>query len=130
MKALDRQLRIAWFRTADPLFEQAFVVGEQRPFIAALAVLNRSQWRRLAASLDVDADNADSLRAQAVLGAVLQRIASLTGDFPRYAVPRKVWLTLEPWTIENTLMTPTLKRNNLMARYAGEIDTLYAGRSG
>ena len=27
-----------------------------------------------------------------------RRIEHLTRDFPRYAVPRAAWLTLEPWT--------------------------------
>ena len=41
----------------------------------------------------------------------------------RYAVA----LTLEPWTVENTLITPTLKlkRNNLQARFGAEIERLY-----
>ena len=36
-------------------------------------------------------------------------------------------MTTEPWTIENGLMTPTLKlkRNQLMTRYAAEIERLY-----
>jgi len=45
-----------------------------------------------------------------------------------------VCLTLAPWTIENTMMTPTLKlkRNNLMKRYSREIEALYSagGRRG
>jgi long-chain acyl-CoA synthetase len=38
-----------------------------------------------------------------------------------------VWLSLEPWTVENSLMTPTLKlkRHNLMARFEQEIEGLY-----
>lgn len=38
-----------------------------------------------------------------------------------------VHLTLEPWTIENTFMTPTLKlkRNNLTAHFAEAIDGMY-----
>ncbi|MBS0338545.1 MAG: long-chain fatty acid--CoA ligase [Proteobacteria bacterium] len=113
--------------TDDPLFEQAFVVGENRPFIAAVVVLNRDEWRRLAAGLGVDPEDAASLAAPAVLKAALERIARRAKDFPRYAVPRKVLLTLEPWTIENTFMTPTLKlkRNNLMGHFAAGIDALY-----
>lgn len=51
----------------------------------------------------------------------------LTRALPHYAQPRAVALTLDPWTIENTLMTPTLKlkRNNLAARFAADIDRLY-----
>jgi long-chain acyl-CoA synthetase len=46
---------------------------------------------------------------------------------PYYAQPRAVALTLDPWTVENGLITPTLKlkRNNLAARYADGIDRLY-----
>ena len=59
--------------------------------------------------------------------AVLARIEKNTASFARYAVPRTVHLTLEPWTIENTFMTPTLKlkRNNLMAFFAEAIEGMY-----
>lgn len=113
--------------TNDNLFEQAFVVGESRPFIAAVVVLGRDEWRKLAAELHVDADDAASLSASPVRQALLRRIEQHTKTFPRYAVPRAVLATLTPWTIENVLMTPTLKlkRNNLMAHFAKEIDSLY-----
>jgi long-chain acyl-CoA synthetase len=113
--------------TTDNLFEQAFVVGENRPFIAAVVVLARSEWNALAAHLRVSADDPASLNSAPVRQALLARIAQHTKTFPRYAQPRAVFATLEPWTIENSLMTPTLKlkRNNLMARYAGEIEGLY-----
>ncbi len=48
--------------------------------------------------------------------------------FPAYAAPRAVaWMT-EPWTVESTLVTPTLKtkRLNIEAPSAREIDGLYA----
>ena len=31
---------------SDPLFEQAMVIGEQRPYLAALVVLNADEWQR------------------------------------------------------------------------------------
>jgi long-chain acyl-CoA synthetase len=117
--------------TADKLFAQALVVGEHRPFLTCVAVLNHDEWRALAASLHVDPQEVASLRAPSVLQAALQRIERLTVDFPRHAVPRAVCLTLEPWTAENSLMTPTLKlkRIDLMARFASEIDALYEEHS-
>ena len=51
--------------------------------------------------------------------------------FPHYAVPRSVCLTLEPWTIENTMMTPpsSSKRNNLMHKFAADIGRCTAAGS-
>ncbi|MFZ3140542.1 AMP-dependent synthetase/ligase, partial [Polaromonas sp.] len=119
----DLELAIA----VDPLFGQVMVVGENRPFIACVAVVNKPEWQRLAASLGLDPDAAASLNQPAVHQAALARIATQTRDFARYATPRAIFLTLEPWTIENTFMTPTLKlkRNNLMTRYASEIEAMY-----
>ena len=119
----DLELAIA----VDPLFEQVLVVGDNRPFIACVAVVNRAEWERLAGSLSIDADDVASLSLPAVQKAALARIERQAKNFARYASPRAVFLTLEPWTIENTLMTPTLKlkRNNLIARYSQEIDALY-----
>jgi long-chain acyl-CoA synthetase len=114
--------------TGDPLFEQAFVLGEQRPFIAAVVVMNPQVWAQLAQSLQLDPRDPACLQAPAAVTAALARIQQAAASFPHYAVPRKVCLTLEPWTVENTMMTPTLKlkRNNLMTRFAADIERLYA----
>ena len=66
----------------------------------------------------------------AVQRAVLARIEKSTSSFARYAVPRAVHLALEPWTVENTFMTPTLKlkRNNLAAHFADAIEAMYQKR--
>ena len=119
----DLELAIA----VDPLFAQVLVVGENRPFIACVAVVNPVEWRRMAASLGLDVDADASLDLPAVRRAALARVAAQVRDFPRYATPRAIFLTRESWTLENTLMTPTLKlkRNNLMARFAGEIESMY-----
>ena len=118
--------------TADPLFEQVFVVGEQRPFIACVAVLQREEWQRLAGELGLDAQAAASLSHPKVMQAALAHIERATASFARYAVPRAVCLTLAPWTIENGFMTPTLKlkRNNLMAHFAPSIEALYQKPAG
>ena len=114
----------------DPLIAQCCVVGENKPFIGALAVLHEDEWRRLAFSLGLDWQDPASLRSSLAHEAVLKRLAQRAAGFPRYAVPRAVVLSLEPWTIENTLLTPTLKlkRQNLMARFENELQALYAPR--
>lgn len=112
---------------SDPLLEQTFVVGENRPFIACVAVLKRDEWLRLAEGLGLEAQDPGSLNNPAVHRAILARIETSTASFPRYAVPRTVYCTLEPWTTENGFMTPTLKlkRNNLMAYFAQAIEGMY-----
>jgi long-chain acyl-CoA synthetase len=42
---------------------------------------------------------------------------------------RRVVLVAEPWTIENGLLTPTLKlkRAKVMEKFNAEIDGMYAG---
>ena len=112
---------------SDPLFEQAFVVGENRPFIACVAVVQPDEWKRLALELGLDPNNDASLRNPAAEKAALQRIEHQASSFARYALPRAIHLTREPWTVENTFMTPTLKlkRNNLMTHFAADIEALY-----
>ncbi|BAR56270.1 long-chain acyl-CoA synthetase [Bradyrhizobium diazoefficiens] len=109
---------------ADPLFEQALMVGEQRPFLAALVVLNAKAWvqekERLAAS--------GKRGGAAERAALLARIAAAVKAYPSYATPRAVWWTLDPWTIASGLLTPTLKnkRPALEHRFAEEIAQIYA----
>ena len=113
----------------DPLFEQAMVVGEGKPHLAALIVLNAEAWPEFARSLALDPAEPGSLAAPALMQSVRDRVRGLLRSFPACARVREVWLTLEPWTIENGLITPTLKlkRAELERRYAGEIRRLYAG---
>ena len=119
----DLELAIA----VDPLFEQVYVFGDNRPFIACVAVLGKQPWAHLAAELGLDASDPASLDNSAAQKAALERIAALTRGFPYYARPRAVALSLQPWTPENGLMTPTLKikRNNLAPHFAPRIEALY-----
>lgn len=113
----------------DPLFEQSYVIGENRPFISTIIVLNKEEWKKLATTLNLDPNDPESLHATVTRNAVLKRIKAATKDFPQYALPRNAWLTLDPWTIDNELLTPTLKlkRKALAQKYAPQIQTLYAG---
>jgi long-chain acyl-CoA synthetase len=58
---------------------------------------------------------------------VLERIRARLSTFPAYARVRSAWLTLEPWTIDNGLLTPTLKlkRSEMEQRFAEQIRSLY-----
>jgi long-chain acyl-CoA synthetase len=111
----------------DPLFEQAYVFGEGRPLIACIVVLAAPAWRELATSLSLDPAAPASLVDPKAVDAVLRRVDRQTRTLPRHGQPRKVALTLAPWTVENSLITPTLKlkRHNLEAHFADVIAGLY-----
>jgi len=113
---------------SDHLFEQAMVIGERRPYLAALVVLNVDEWQREKARLSSEADGAASSSAQQEADFLLRRIVKAVKDFPAYATPRAVWWTSEPWTIANGLLTPTLKikRSALEQRMAPQIEGLYS----
>ena len=113
----------------DPLFEQVMVVGENRPYIAALVVLREARWKALCSDLQKDPNDPASMGCRDVRNAVLKRIKSVTRNFPRYGQPRNVAVVPESWTVENGLLTPTqkLRRRQIADRYAQEIEALYSG---
>jgi long-chain acyl-CoA synthetase len=116
---------------ADPLFAQAIVIGENRPFLAVLAVLEVHHWKSEATALGLDSYENNSLDAPAARQMALGRIRKALASFPSYATPRAVWLTLEPWTIDNGLITPTLKlkRPAIEQRFAEQVRRLYGGHA-
>ncbi len=116
--------------TMDNLFEQAMVIGEACPFLCAIVVLNSELWPEFAKSLGVD-PLPQSLQNLAVIKAVQERIDKLIYEFPGYAKIRRLTLTLEPWTIDNDLITPTmkLKRHKIADRFAPQIAKLYEGHT-
>jgi len=112
----------------DPLFEQVMVIGEARPFIAAIAVLSRARAQEEATRLGISGALEGALEAEPLRSLALRRIKEAVAHFPSYATPRKVVLTLEPWTVGEGLMTPTLKlkRQAIAAVFAREIAAIYA----
>ncbi len=121
----DMELAIA----ADPLFEHALVMGEGRPFLSALVSLQAEQWQKLATQLNVNSAAVDALDSKPVLDELQRRIALRTGAFPGYAQIRRVAVTREPWTIDNGLITPTLKlrRDRIVEYFPTQVQRLYAG---
>lgn len=82
---------------------------------------------KAAAARGLDPKDPASVRDRGVRPAVLERVRDLTRAFSRAAQPRAALPMLEAWTIENSLLTPTLKlkRNNLAAHFAQPIKPLY-----
>ncbi len=111
----------------DPLFEQVMVVGEGRPYLGALVVLNSDLWPELARDFDLDPDNPESLKDAKLNTKMQARIRSALVDFPGYAKIRRVGLLLEPWTVDNGQLTPTLKvkRAKVLDYSAELVESLY-----
>ena len=113
----------------DRLFELVMVYGEGRPYLTALAVVNAAGWAHLAQEAGVRADMPESLHDPRIEQQALQRIADQIKEFPGYAKINRVLLLTEPWSVDNGLLTPTLKvkRGSVVKHFAKEIEQLYQG---
>jgi long-chain acyl-CoA synthetase len=89
----------------DATFEQGVLVGEGRPFLTLVAVTRETDEKRL-----------------------IQRANDRLKAFPRYIRVRRVVATREPWTVQNGLLTPTLKvkRERVQKKFSAEIERAYA----
>lgn len=114
----------------DPVFEQVLVYGEARPYLSALVVLNDSEWSRVAqeAGLNPGIGGEGKEKTEKFL---VQRIGSQIKAFPGYANVRKVVVAREKWTVDNGMMTPTLKlkRSAIFQKYGEAIDDIYKGHT-
>jgi long-chain acyl-CoA synthetase len=113
----------------DDLFTQVLIVGEGKAYLSALVVLNPEVWQSLATELQVNPNDVVALKSKPVNKAILARISARMKIFPGYAQIRRVLILQEAWTVENGLLTPTLKirRNLIVQKYAEDIEQLYEG---
>ncbi len=113
----------------DPLIEQVMIVGEGRPYLSALVVLNKEKERSVASDLGLNVIDRESFPDEKFEKLLLDRIGSKMHSFPGYAKVRRVAVISEPWTVENDLLTPTLKirRKGIIERYSKEIHGMYEG---
>jgi long-chain acyl-CoA synthetase len=108
-----------------PLVGQAMAVGEGRPYLVALLTLD----------LDTTAvrypgrEPADIATDPEVLVEVVAGVAAATERLSRVEQPRRVVLLAQDWPPDSDLLTPTmkLKRRGVLARYADDIEAMYAG---
>jgi long-chain acyl-CoA synthetase len=113
----------------DPFFEQVMVVGEGKPYLSILVVPNKDLWTKLAAEHGLDPASALSARTQQAEQLVLERINAQIKQFPGYAQIRRVAVVTAPWTVDNGMLTPTLKlkRAKVLEQHRTDYDKLYSG---
>ena len=108
----------------DPLFEQVCVIGDRRPSVVAILVLNREGWLLLGRELAIDPAD---LNVPVATDAILARISAQTRSLSAIWQVRAILATTTPWTIGDGSLTPTLKvkRRVIEARFREQIDSLY-----
>ena len=108
--------------SADALFDQAIVIGERKPFLSAIVVLNAEQCK-------LQGINTGDLNDEALKSELIKRISSHMNDFPGYAQIYQITATLDPWEVENGLLTPTLKikREKIKELFEQQINKMYEG---
>ena len=92
-------------------------------------MLNSRNWESIAGQYNLDPDWHRLLGNQKLEEILVQRIGYQIKEFPGYARLYRVALAQEPWTVENGMLTPTLKlrRGHVLQHYKGEIARLYEG---
>lgn len=113
----------------DTLFEQVMVLGEAKPFLTVFVVLNKEIWAKVAPEHGIDPNSEGAMRGEKAEKLVLERIQRQIKSFPGYAQVYRVSIMPQPWTVENGLLTPTmkLKRAKVVEAHRTEYDKLYAG---
>ena len=113
----------------DPFFEQVMVIGEGKPYLSVFVVPNRQLWAKLATAHGLDPVSPQSMHGSQAERLVLERLNAQIRQFPGYAQIRRVAVFSEPWSVENGLLTPTmkLKRARVLEQHRSEYEQLYAG---
>jgi len=113
--------------TIHPYFEQALIIGEGRSYLSALVVLNTETIKALSQKFKIKESSVKDFQTRNVQSQLLKQISQQLRDFPGYAKIRRITVVLEPWTIENGMMTPTLKikRAVVIKNYAKQIEKMY-----
>jgi long-chain acyl-CoA synthetase len=115
---------------AHPLIGQALAYGDRRPYVVALLTLDAEVAPGWARARGIEADSLAALAQNpAVLDEIGTAVAHANTSLARVQQVKRWRLLPVEWTAESEELTPTLKlkRRVVHAKYADDIDTLYAG---
>jgi len=109
--------------------EQVIVVGDGRPFLTALIVPKPDTLSGMAQALNLSIDDSALADHPAICRHILEQLQPRLHHFPGYARLGGIALLDEAMSVENGLLTPTLKlkRDVILKRYQDKVDALYAG---
>ncbi|WP_024288883.1 long-chain fatty acid--CoA ligase [Cellulomonas sp. KRMCY2] len=112
-----------------PLVSQVVVVGDQKPFIAALVTLDAEMLPGWLATHDLPPmDVATAAKSHAVLAALDRAVVRASAAVSRAESIRKVSVLSIDFTEANGYLTPSLKvkRTDVLKDFAAEIEAIYA----
>ncbi len=114
---------------ANPIVGQVVVVGDQKPFIAALVTLDPEMLPTWLSNNDLPADLslADAAKNDKVRAEVQRAIDEANKTVSRAESIRKFTILGTEWTEASGHLTPkmSIKRNVILDDFAGEIDEIY-----
>ncbi|MFI5202182.1 MAG: AMP-dependent synthetase/ligase [Candidatus Kapaibacterium sp.] len=110
--------------------EQIMLVGDKRPFCTALIVPDAAALREAHIGPGGTILTEEFARNEAVRAAIEMELERLQTGLASYERARRFTLLSEPFTIENGMMTPTLKirRKAVEERYRDRIEAMYQVR--
>jgi long-chain acyl-CoA synthetase len=112
-----------------PFIDQALLFGDNRKFITALIVPRREAIERYARERAIEAADYEALLARGeIRELVADEIERATGELAPFEKVKACALLPEGFTVENELLTPTLKlrRKKITERYRETIESMYA----
>jgi long-chain acyl-CoA synthetase len=112
-----------------PLVGQACAIGDQRPFVSALVVLDPDVAPAWAQANGIEFTSlADLAEHPDVVAEIDRGLTEVMGQFNNAERVKKVKVLGEEWLPDSDLLTPTskLKRRGIHSAYAEHIEGLYA----
>lgn len=113
---------------SDPIIDQVAVAGEAKPFIVAFIVISEENLKKTAKTLKIALDD-NILKNPKLEAFFITKIDALMHRFPGFARIRRCAIYTTAWTIEDGLLTPTLKlkRNKVLVKLKDDFELLYKG---
>jgi long-chain acyl-CoA synthetase len=111
-----------------PLVAQAAVIGDKRPFISALVVIDPDVAPGWARARGITFDSLEDLaRHPEVIAEIDRNLADANKRFNQVEQVKKVLVLGREWLPDSEELTPTmkLKRRGINQKYAAEIESLY-----
>ena len=114
-----------------PLVGQACAIGEQRPFMSALVVLDpdaAAAWARDHGLTGEDATMAALAENPEVIAEIEAGLVEVMKGFNNAEAVKKVKVLGDEWLPDSDLLTPTskLKRRGILNAFSDEIEAIYA----